>query len=152
MDYRQLGYSGLKVSELSFGTGTFATGFLRKFAGEELAVSTAVQSPDSDPLAAEVMKEIGVDIFGQDSRGVKESLKDHFAYVITVSDDSRERSVWPFTHNLRHWSIPDPERVKGSSEQKREAFRRARDEISWKVGEFLAQLHGHRWSANGATG
>ena len=131
-----------------------AAGFLRKFAGEELAVvSTAVQSPDSDPLAAEVMKEIGVDIFGQDSRGVKESLKDHFAYVITVSDDSRERSpVWPFTHNLRHWSIPDPERVKGSSEQKPEAFRRARDEISWKVREFLAQLHGHSWSANGATG
>ncbi len=23
MEYRQLGYSGLKVSELSFGTGTF---------------------------------------------------------------------------------------------------------------------------------
>jgi len=91
------------------------------------------------------MKEIGVDIFGQDSRGVKESLKDHFAYVITVSDDSRERSpVWPFTHNLR-------QRVKGSSEQKPEAFRRARDEISWKVREFLAQLHGHSWSANGAT-
>ena len=60
---------------------------------------------------------------GLNSRGVKESLKDHFAYVITVSDDSRERSpVWPFTHNLRHWSTPDPERVKGSSEQKREAF------------------------------
>ena len=43
-----------------------AEGFLRKFAGEELAVvSTAVQSPDSDPLAAEVMKEIGVDTSGQ---------------------------------------------------------------------------------------
>jgi aryl-alcohol dehydrogenase-like predicted oxidoreductase len=26
MDYRQLGYSGLKVSELSFGTGTFGGG------------------------------------------------------------------------------------------------------------------------------
>jgi hypothetical protein len=33
-----------------------AAGFLRKFAGEELAVvSTAAQSPDSDPLAAEVI-------------------------------------------------------------------------------------------------
>jgi arsenate reductase len=43
-----------------------AEGFLRKFAGEELAVvSTAVQSPDSHPLAAEVMKEIGVDISEQ---------------------------------------------------------------------------------------
>jgi arsenate reductase (thioredoxin) len=131
-----------------------AEGFLRKFAGEELAVvSTAVQSPDSDPLAVEVMREIGVDISGQQSRGVKESLREHFSYVITVSDDSRERSpVWPFTRNLFHWSIADPERVSGSSEQKREAFRRVRDEISWKVREFLAQLHGYRWLANSATG
>jgi arsenate reductase (thioredoxin) len=126
-----------------------AEGFLRKFAGEELAVvSTAVQSSDSDPLAADVMKEIGVDISGQQSRGVKESLKEHFSYVITVSDNSRERSpVWPFTRNLFHWNIADPERVDGSSEQKREAFRRVRDEISWRVREFLAQLHGHNWSA-----
>ena len=131
-----------------------AEGFLRKFAGEELAVvSTAVQSPDSDPLAVEVMREIGVDISGQQSRGVKESLKEHFSYVITVSDDSRERSpVWPFTRNLFHWSIADLERVSGSSEQKREAFRRVRDEISWKVREFVAQLHGYKWSANSATG
>jgi arsenate reductase len=99
------------------------------------------------------MREIGVDISGQQSRGVKESLKEHFSYVITVSDDSRERSpVWPFTRNLFHWSIADPERVSGSSEQKREAFRRVRDEISWKVREFLAQLHGYKWSANSATG
>jgi arsenate reductase len=131
-----------------------AEGFLRKFAGEELAVvSTAVQSPDSDPLAVEVMREIGVDISGQQSMDVKESLKEHFSYVITVSDDSRERSpVWPFTRNLFHWSIADPERVSGSSEQKREAFRRVRDEISWKVREFVAHLHGYKWSANSATG
>jgi arsenate reductase (thioredoxin) len=131
-----------------------AEGFLRKLAGEELAVvSTAVQSSDSDPLAAEVMKEIGVDISGQQSRGVKESLKEHFSYVITVSDDSRERSpVWPFTRNLFHWNIADPESVNGSSEQKREAFRRVRDEISWKVREFLARLHGNQWSPNRASG
>jgi len=131
-----------------------AEGFLRKLAGEELAVvSTAVQSSDSDPLAAEVMKEIGVDISWQQSRGVKESLKEHFSYVITVSDDSRERSpVWPFTRNLFHWNIADPESVNGTSEQRREAFRHVRDEISWKVREFLAQLHGYKWSANSATG
>jgi arsenate reductase (thioredoxin) len=99
------------------------------------------------------MKEIGVDISEQHSKGVKESLKEHFSYVITVSDDSRERSpVWPFTGNLFHWSIADPERVSGSSEQKRDAFRHVRDEISWKVREFLARLHGNQWSPNRATG
>jgi arsenate reductase (thioredoxin) len=131
-----------------------AEGFLRKLAGEELAVvSTAVQSSDSDPLAAEVMKEIGVDISWQQSRGVKESLKEHFSYVITVSDDSRERSpVWPFTRNLFHWNIADPESVNGTSEQRREAFRHVRDEISWKVREFLARLYGNQWWPNRASG
>jgi arsenate reductase len=131
-----------------------AEGFLRKLAGEELAVvSTAVQSSDSDPLAAEVMKEIGVDISWQQSRGVKESLKEHFSYVITVSDDSRERSpVWPFTRSLFHWNIADPESVNGTSEQRREAFRHVRDEISWKVREFLARLHGNQWWPNRARG
>jgi len=131
-----------------------AEGFLRKLAGEELAVvSTAVQSSDSDPLAAEVMKEIGVDISCQQSRGVKESLKEHFSYVITVSDDSIERSpVWPFTRNLFHWNIADPESVNGTSEQRREAFRHVRDEISWKVREFLTRLHGNQWWPNRASG
>ena len=46
-----------------------AEGFLRKFAGEELAVvSTAVEYPDSHPLAAEVLREIGVDISEQHAR------------------------------------------------------------------------------------
>jgi arsenate reductase len=109
-------------------------GFLRKFAGEELAV-----------------REIGVDISEQHSSGVTEAFKEHFSYVITVSDDSRERSpVWPFSRNLFHW-IADPERVDGSAEQKREAFRHVRDEISWKVREFLAGLHGSQRSPNRAT-
>jgi arsenate reductase len=121
-----------------------AEGFLRKLAGEELAVvSTAVQSSDSDPLAAEVMKEIGVDISWQQSRGVKESLKEHFSYVITVSDDSRERSpVWPFTRNLFHWNIADPESVNGTSEQRRE-FRVFRDEMVGR-SENSARLHGNQ--------
>jgi arsenate reductase len=69
------------------------------------------------------MKEIGVDISGQHARGVKEFLKEHFLYVITVSDDSRERSpVWPFTRNLFHWSITDPERVNGHPNRSERLF------------------------------
>lgn len=73
---------GHKLRVLLFSTGDstrsqMAEGFLRKFASDELvAVSTAVQSPYSDPLAAEVMREIGVDISNQHSKAVKESLKE----------------------------------------------------------------------------
>jgi hypothetical protein len=55
------------VFDQRFDSQSNGRGFLRKFAGEELAVvSTAVQSSDSDLLAAEVMKENGVDISDKD--------------------------------------------------------------------------------------
>jgi arsenate reductase len=136
-----------KPKVLFFSTGDasrsqMAEGFLRRFAGNELiGVSTAVQSPEADPLTGEVMREVGVDISTQHAKNVADSLKEHFAYVVTVCDASRERfPIWPFTRNLFHWSLTDPEGVKGTTEQKRETFRRVRDETAQRVSEFVAQI------------
>jgi arsenate reductase (thioredoxin) len=118
-----------------------AKGFLEAFAGDKLtAVSTAVRSPDRNPLTVEVMKEVGIDISQQRAEDLAQSLKQHFAYVITVCDASRERfPVWPFTRNLFHWSLPDPTAVNGSAEELKTSFRRVRDEIRQKVREFTIQ-------------
>lgn len=130
---------------LFFSTGDatrsqMAEGFVRKFAGNELIpVSTAVKSPDRSPLAVEVMKEVGVDISTQQGKDIQQSLQEHFSYVITVCDSSRERfPVWPITRNIFQWSLADPESAEGPPEQQREAFRRVRDEIARNVREFLA--------------
>jgi arsenate reductase (thioredoxin) len=135
-----------KPKVLFFSTGDstrsqMAEGFLRAFAGDKLiGVSTAVQSPERNPLTVEVMREVGVDISGQHAEALPQSLKEHFAYVITVCDASRERfPVWPFTRNLFHWSLPDPTVAKGSPEERKTAFRRVRDEIRQKVTEFANQ-------------
>jgi arsenate reductase (thioredoxin) len=148
-----------KPQVLFFSTGDstrsqIAEGFLRTFAGHELtAVSTATESIEADPLASEVMKEVGIDITRQHAKDVAESLREHFSYVVTVCDASREKfPVWPFTPNILHGSLVDPEQVQGSTEHKREVFRRVRDEISRSVREFLDQLYGNQWSANRATG
>jgi protein-tyrosine-phosphatase len=137
-----------KPRVLFFSTGDstrsqIAQGFLRAFAGHELAaVSTATESIEADPLASEVMKEVGIDISGQQAKDIAESLREHFSYVVTVCDASREKfPVWPFTPNILHWSMVDPEQVQGSTEHKREVFRSVRDEISRKVREFLHQFH-----------
>ena len=131
---------------LFFSTGDatrsqMAEGFVRKLAGDELIpVSTAVKSADRSPLAIEVMKEVGVDISTQRAEDVKQSLTEHFSYVITVCDASRERfPVWPFTRNIFQWNLVDPESVIGPPEQQREVFRRVRDDIARNVKEFLAQ-------------
>lgn len=135
-----------KPKVLFFSTGDstrsqMAEAFLEAFAGDKLiAVSTAVKTPERNPLTDEVMKEVGIDISQQHAEELATSLKEHFACVITVCDASRERfPVWPFTRNLFHWSLPDPTVGNGSPEELKTAFRRVRDEIGQKVRDFTSQ-------------
>jgi arsenate reductase (thioredoxin) len=135
-----------KPKVLFFSTGDstrsqMAEGFLRAFAGDQVvAASTAVESIERDPMVLEVMKEVGVDISGQHPKDIAQFFKEHFAYVVTLCDATTEKfPVWPFSRNVRHWNLADPERVTGSLEQKRDAFRHVRDEISGNVREFLNQ-------------
>ena len=135
-----------KPKVLFFSTGDstrsqMAEGFLRALAGDEVvAASTAVESIEHDPLVLEVMKEVGVDISGQHPKDIAQFFKEHFAYVVTLCDATTEKfPVWPFSRNVRHWSLADPERATGSLEQKRDALRRVRDEIGGNVREFLNQ-------------
>jgi arsenate reductase len=135
-----------KPKVLFFSTGDttrsqMAEGFLRELAGDEVVgASTAVRSVETDPLALEVMNEVGVDISGQKPKDIAQFFKEHFAFVVTLGDASTEKfPVWPFSRNIRNWNLIDPERTAGSTEQKREAFRRVRDEIRQNVREFLTQ-------------
>ena len=72
------------------------------------------------------------------AKDIKESLTEHFSYVVTVCDASRERfPLWPFTCNILHWSVLDPQQAQGTTERKRQVFRHVRDEISLRVRDFL---------------
>jgi arsenate reductase len=119
-----------------------AAAFLRELIGEDLgAKSTAVRSTDANPLAMEVMSEVGIDLSEATAAPVAESLKEHFACVVTLSDDTKERSpVWPFTRNLVHWNLTDPAASDAPPERQREVFRRVRDEIRERVVEFAARV------------
>jgi protein-tyrosine-phosphatase len=119
-----------------------AEGFLEELTnGDVAAESTAVKSVEVNPTAVEVMKEVGIDIAKHHPKPVATSLKEHFAFVVTMSDDAKERSpVWPFTRNLLHWSLPDPVADGATAEQQREALRRLRDEIAGKVHDFAREL------------
>jgi len=152
-----------KPRVLFFSTGNatrskMAAAFLARVAGEELgATSTAVRSVEANPLAMEVMSEVGIDISGQPAAPVAESLKEHFTCVVTLSDDAKERSpVWPFTRNVVHWNLADPAAVDGPPERQREVFRRVRDEIRERVIEFATrvapELQGRGLAAGAAAG
>lgn len=131
-----------KVLFLSTGNCTrseMAEGFLHKWGkGEFDAVSTATESSLVNPIAREVMSEVGVDISYQRPKDLKDSLKEHFSYVVSLCDARSERfPVFPFTTNLLRWSLEDPGAAEGSSEEKRAAFRGVRDQIEVKVHDLV---------------
>jgi arsenate reductase (thioredoxin) len=118
--------------------------------GGVAAESTAVKSVDVNPTAVEVMNEVGIDLMRHEAKPVAESLKEYFSFVVTMSDDAKERSpVWPFTRNIVHWNIPDPATADGSGEQKRDVFRSVRDDISRKVIELSRRLEPQMQGATG---
>jgi arsenate reductase len=132
-----------KVLFLSTGNSTrsqMAEGFLRAIGGDHfIAASAGIEAGTVNQTAIEVMKEVGIDISDQHPKNVTESLKEHFGYVITVSDSAKERApIFPNTPHLLHWGLKDPASINASSyEETKAAFRGVRDQIKANVQEFL---------------
>lgn len=134
-----------KVLFLSTGNSTrsqMAEGFLRSLAGDQLDVESAgVRSAAPNPEAAQVMREVGIDISRQKSKTVPESLKEHFGYVVTIADTSMERSpIFPSTPHLLKWSAADPADAREASSDRLTAFRRVRDQIRAKVMALVQEI------------
>ena len=109
-----------------------AEGLLRNMVGDTFEVYSAGVEPTSvHPLAKKVMKEIGIDISGQQSKSVDEFLDKEFDYVITVCDNARQTCpFFPGTHELLHWDLEDPAiALLGSEEEKLLMFRKIRDQL-----------------------
>jgi len=133
-----------KVLFLSTGNSTrsqIAEGFTRALSRDTLiAASAGIEADALNPLAIEVMQEVGIDISTQKSKPVGDFLKEHFSFVITVSDMARERRpIFPFTPHLLHWDLPDPAAGTASPDQTKQALRCMRDAIRVKVEGFLGE-------------
>lgn len=118
-----------------------AEGFLRALAGDQFqTVSAGIKSSVPDPLALEVMGEVGIDISGQKPRSVAETLKDHFTYAVIVYDPAKEQSpIFPFAPKISHWTLADPSEATGSPGEQKEAYRRTRTQIRGYVQNFLEE-------------
>jgi arsenate reductase len=92
------------------------------------------------PLAVRVMAETGLDISGHRSKPVNDFLGQPFDYVITVCDDAAESCpVFPGQGTRVHWGLEDPARAEGDEIQQLEVFRRVRDDLRQRIGDFLAE-------------
>ncbi len=115
-------------------------GLLRYFAGNEFDVYSAgtEPAPQVNPLAIEVMKEIGIDISNQNPKHVREFLNQKIDFVITTCNNARKACpTFPGKITNIHWGLEDPTDAKGSKEERSKVFRKTRDLIYSKIQEFL---------------
>jgi arsenate reductase (thioredoxin) len=114
-----------------------AEALLRLMAGDHFeAVSAGTHPVGLNPGPIEAMRELGVDISRQQSKSVSDFVGQPFDYVITVCDRAREACpIFPDALHLLHWSFDDP--ATAPDEQRREVFRKVRDEITDALWQFL---------------
>ena len=117
-----------------------AEGFLRASGDEYEAHSAGTKPTAVNPLAVEVMREVGIDISGCRSKNVTSYLGQHFRVVITVCDNAKEHCpIFPGPCRREHWPFEDPAEATGTREQQLAVFRRVRDRIAARVYAFVAQ-------------
>lgn len=103
--------------------------------------SAGVMPSEVHPKTVQVMKEIGIDISNQRSKGIDESLLNTMDIIITLC--SSAEAMCPMTPpriRRMHWSIDDPKSATGTEEDVLNAFRRARDEIKKKIEILIEEL------------
>jgi arsenate reductase len=84
------------------------------------------------------MKEDGVDISKHTSNNIEEYFGVPFDYVITVCDNAIERCPFFPTNAVKlHHNFPDPSKVKASTTEVIEEFRRVRGMIKNYCQDFV---------------
>ena len=111
-----------------------AEGFARVFGVGIIEVYSAGSKPSGkiNPLAIEVMAEVGIDISKNISKGFSELAVNNFDYVITLGC----QDVCPIIPARKHidWQIDDP---KGKDIV---FFRKVRDDVSYRVRELIKSV------------
>jgi arsenate reductase len=118
--------------------------YLNTLAGGIFQAESAGLEPGMlNPYVVDVMKEIGIDLSGKQTKNVYEFLRQgrSYDYVITVCDES-SGSRCPFFpgKSVRlHWTFDDPAGFECSEEEIRAQTRRVRDQIATRIKAFISE-------------
>lgn len=119
-----------------------AEGFAREL-GKDLIEphSAGLMRAAVHPRAMSVMKEIGIDISGQRSKEIDETLLKEMDVIVTLCVNAEEYCPQtPEGIKRIHWTIKDPVGAVGTEEKIMNEFRRARDEIKGRMLKFLEDV------------
>jgi arsenate reductase len=119
-----------------------AEGWAKHLAPEWLHVDSAgIESHGKNPRAIAVMREAGIDIFGQESTQVTDAMIEAADVVVTVCSHADEHCpVLPAGTRKEHWPLDDPAKAAGTEEEVMAVFRATRDEVRHRVQDLIARL------------
>jgi arsenate reductase (thioredoxin) len=122
-----------------------AEALLKMMAGDRFEVESAGLEPGTlNPLAVEVMKEIGIDISQNKTKSAFDFFKEGrlYTHVITVCDETSAEQCpfFPGITTRLHWSFADPSSFIGTYEEKLEKTRQVREAIREKIKVWLKEI------------
>src|SRR4051812_40222153 len=121
-----------------------AAAMLRHLLGRMLYVESAgVKAGALDPLAVEVMDEIGIEMSAHKPRRFEDLEDGSFDLVIPLSPEAQHKAV-ELTRTaatiVEYWPTLDPTSVEGSREQQLAAYRQVRDGLMARIrGRFVGR-------------
>jgi arsenate reductase len=103
--------------------------------------SAGIEAHGKNPRAIEVMREAGVDISGQASSRLTETMLGSADLLVTVCGHAdRNCPLLPAGVRKEHWPLPDPASATGSEQEVLAVFRQSRDEIRTRVLDLICRL------------
>ncbi len=118
------------------GRSQMAEGLFRKYAPKDYEPTSAGTVPKSqiNPLAAEVMREVGIDISNQKPKELSEEMIRNADKIINMGCMDKNFCPTLFVPKVLDWGIEDP---KGKPIEK---VREIRDEIERKIKEMVEEI------------
>jgi protein-tyrosine-phosphatase len=126
-----------------------AAALLRQMSGADVYVGSAgVQKGELDPFAVAAMEEVGIDI-SRHKPLTFEELDDleglNFDLIVTLSPPAHHRAL-ELTRTgpvaVEYWPTLDPTGVEGNREQRLNAYRELRDQLSARIRDRFGRTTG----------
>ncbi len=115
-----------------------AEGIMRHYRGGEFEVFSAGTDPQSvHPKTIEVLREIGIDSSGQQSKHIDDLSTKDFDYIITLCSSAAQNCPVFLSKGAKmHHGFSDPAAAGGTVLDILQAFRKVRDEIREFISSF----------------
>jgi protein-tyrosine-phosphatase len=123
------------------GRSQMAQGFFNnKYTPKGYEAISAGTKPVSqiNPIAVEVMIEVGIDISNQKSKEITEDMIRNSSIIVNMGCMEKESCPTLFLHDLLDWNIDDPKN------KPIEKVREIRDEIDQRVKELVTGIKIHQ--------